>query len=84
MSANEWALTISKVLSQGGKASCDVIPKGFKMHTDIAKESGRSPTRCYVHLQKGVEMGLVEKKMFRTRCGNNIRKIAFYKIIKKK
>jgi predicted transcriptional regulator len=84
MSVNEWALTISKVLSQGAKASCDVIPKGFKTHPEIAKESGRSLTRCYVYLERGVKMGLIEKRKLKTKSGNTIKHIAFYKIIKKK
>ena len=84
MSVNEWALTISKVLSQGGNSKCDVIPKGFKVYSEIAKESGKSLTRCHVYLERGVKMGLVEKRMFRAKAGNSIRPVAFYKIIKNK
>jgi len=84
MSANEWALTISKVILQGTKEICDVIPNGFKTHTEIAKESGHSLTRCYVYLENGVKMGLIEKRKLKTKSGNTIKHIAFYKIIKKK
>lgn len=84
MRANEWALTISKVLSQGRKSISDVIPKGFKTYSQIAEESGRSLTRCHIYLNKGVKLGLVEKRMFRAKCGNCIKPVAFYKIIKKK
>ena len=84
MSANEWALAISKVLSRSGGSACDVIPKGFKTHSEIAKESGRSLTRCYLYLERGVKMGLIEKRKLKAKSGNTIKHIAFYKIIKKK
>lgn len=78
MSANEWAEAIARSMAN----NVDEIPEGFYTTKQIAKMRGRGISGTKVIIQKLVQEGTAEMKMFRIPYANRYGPIPHYKIIK--
>lgn len=64
--------------------SADTVEPGFKGPEQFAKEWCMSGRRAQEILLEGSRLGILERKTFRVMCQNgSIRKLAFYKPVKK-
>ena len=63
--------------------SAEKIPKGFYQSEYWQKKWGYANAHTYVVLNRGIKLGVIECKMFRTQVGRLCKPIKFYRHIKK-
>jgi len=78
MSANEWANAIARSMAK----NVDEIPEGFYTSRQIAKMTGRGISSAKALIEKLVNEGTAEVKIFKIQTASKQCPIPHYKIIK--
>ena len=78
MSANEWAIAISKALSQ----KVVDVPKDWKTSEDLQKIWKCSETQCRKKLKLLKDAGMIESKKFTIKTEQRLYPVIHHKLIK--
>ena len=78
MSANEWADAIARSMAK----NVDEVPEGFYTSKQIAQMTGKGISRTKEIIEKLIQEGTAEMKMFKIQAANRQCPIPHYKIIK--
>lgn len=78
MSANEWANAIARSMAR----NLDEIPEGFYTTRQISKMTGKGISRTKLIVEKLVNEGAAQMKMFKIQTTSRQCPIPHYKIIK--